>query len=396
VAPIAAAEFSPLYPLKVSPPECRHMKDDQTGVDLTFLTSGDSKNKNLYFHERSWLQDSSLILFTSQRKDGGQMGYLTATGELLRLTARNGKPLGRATATGDRPTFYAMEGNRVLEVALKIEPSDRPEKKHSKVWASERFLCEMPDTVGSLNESCDGRYLSLGGNDPGTGKSAIFTIDTATGAPRRVCGMPPGTTLGISHLQWSRTNPFWVSFANAPIRIWVTDIRDGKTWAPYLENPGELVTHESWWVNDQIIFCGGIHPKPTEDAHVKCLDPRTGQVRIIGEGAWWPEAKPPEIAKRNWWHCAGSAEGNWIAADNWHGDIMLFEGLTARPRLLTTGHRTYGHGDHPEVGWDRQGKQVVFASHKLGGKGVHVCVATIPEKWQQEIQQYGKRIDKAP
>jgi hypothetical protein len=32
------------------------------------------------------------------------------------------------------------------------------------------------------------------------------------------------------------------------------------------------------------------------------------------------------------------------------------------------------------VGWDRQGKQVIFASHKLGN--VDVCVATIPQAWQ--------------
>ena len=41
---------------------------------------------------------------------------------------------------------------------------------------------------------------------------------------------------------------------------------------------------------------------------------------------------------------------------------------------------TYGHGTHPEVGWDRRGEQVIFASHMLGD--VNVCVATIPKAWQ--------------
>jgi hypothetical protein len=62
---------------------------------------------------------------------------------------------------------------------------------------------------------------------------------------------------------------------------------------------------------------------------------------------------------------------------------MLFDGKTSRPHLLTTNHRTYGGGEHPEVGWDRKGERVVFASHKLGG--VTVCVATIPPAWQKEL-----------
>ncbi|MHB8522920.1 MAG: hypothetical protein ACYDH9_19465 [Limisphaerales bacterium] len=116
---------------------------------------------------------------------------------------------------------------------------------------------------------------------------------------------------------------------------------------------------------------------------MKVMDVHSGNVRIIGAGSWWPNATPKDIAKRNWWHASGSPDGRWIAADNWHGDIMLFEGKTSRPRLLTTNHRTYGVGEHPEVGWDRKGRQVVFGSHKIGG--MTVCVATIPAAWQDEL-----------
>jgi len=70
---------------------------------------------------------------------------------------------------------------------------------------------------------------------------------------------------------------------------------------------------------------------------------------------------------------------------NWHGDIMLFDGKTSRPHLLTTSHRTYGGGEHPEVGWDRKGERVIFSSHKLGG--VTICVATIPTAWQKELTE---------
>jgi hypothetical protein len=135
-------------------------------------------------------------------------------------------------------------------------------------------------------------------------------------------------------------------------------------------------------VNDQIIFCGGTIPKPVEVSHVKLLDVKTGVVRIIGAGSWWAGGTPEEISRYNWWHADGSDDGRWIVADNWHGDIMLFEGKTTRPRLLTGNHRTYGKGNHPHVGFDRAGESVVFASHRLGDE--NVCVATIPEAWQRE------------
>jgi hypothetical protein len=53
--------------------------------------------------------------------------------------------------------------------------------------------------------------------------------------------------------------------------------------------------------------------------------------------------------------------------------------------LLTAGHRTYGKGEHPHVGWDRAGRQVVFTSHLLGSPDV--CVATVPEAWQDALPE---------
>src|SRR5262252_1266246 len=75
-----AAETS--YRLEVLRPEHRRMTDPKTGAELLFLTTNPEKDSNLYFHEFSWLSDESIILFTSTRKNGGLMGYVTATGEL--------------------------------------------------------------------------------------------------------------------------------------------------------------------------------------------------------------------------------------------------------------------------------------------------------------------------
>jgi hypothetical protein len=374
---------SPEYPLPVFAREDSRQTDPETGTELLFLTNAKSKDTHLYFHQRSWLADGSMICFTSAREQGGLMGYVVETGELVRITAADGAKLGGATAAVNRNSVLCAAGERVLEIQLAIMITGSDGNKHAQVLARERPLGTVRNLDGSLNESCDGRHIAVGQRAADAGaKPGLVIIDAETGNAGRLCDIPDGVSYR-GHVQWSVTNPHWLSFAGEPQRLWVVDTRDRKPWCPYAELPNELVTHESWWVNDQLIFCGGVHPKPTEDSHVKVLDLRAGTVRIVGAGSWWPGATPKDIAKRNWWHASGSPDGRWIAADNWHGDIMLFEGKTTRPRLLTTNHRTYGGGEHPEVGWDRLGRQVVFGSHKLGG--VTVCVATIPEAWQKEV-----------
>jgi len=383
------------------------MTDPGTGAELLFLTTAPENDSNLYFHEYSWLADESVILFTSSRPNGGLMGYVTATGELICFNTPAG-PLGAATAAAKGNALLAVRGREIVELRLAIQPSAPPNIR-SRVTATERVLCTLP--VGSpstaLNPSCAGKYVALGvtGFVDKTRGPSIYKVNLKTGKLSEVCRLPrfPGYS---GHVQWSRTNPNLLSFAGADSptgdvagptqasagpedyaarrqRLWVVDIREGVPRNVYLAEEGELVTHESWWVNDQILFCGGKSTNAAVLSHVKALNIYSGEVRVVGAGAWWPEASPSEAARLNWWHAAGSADGRWIAADNWHGDIMLFEGKTTRPRLLTTGHRTYGSGEHPHVGWDRKGEKVVFASHLLGD--LNVCVATIPGKLQDAV-----------
>jgi len=378
-SPVTAAPIE----LSVLPPEHVRVKDDVTGAELLFITSDPAADLNLYFHERSWLSDESMLLFTSNREHGGLMGYITATGELVRLATPEGN-LTAATADVKRPVFYALRGREVIEASPQITLSTSPDVR-SKVLLSVRVIAQVPERPAtSLNGNCDGSRLALGIVGPGENPdAAIYTIDVNSGEVNEVCRIPNPPGFG-GHVQWSHDNPYLLSFAGRINRLMVVDIRDKTPRAVYEEREHELVTHESWWVDNQLMFCGGTHPKPTEDSHVKLLNIDTGTVRIVGAGAWWESATPEEIAKRNWWHASGSDYGRWVAADNWHGDIMVFEGKTTRPRLLTQNHRTYGKGEHPHVGWDRRGKAVVFTSEKQGNPDV--CVAFIPEQWQRENQ----------
>jgi hypothetical protein len=287
------------------------------------------------------------------------------------------------TAAGDRPAFLALRDNCLIEITLDAILSTDPAKTRSKVTAHERVLGVIPDQSGGLelSENCESRVAAVGGVWKDTGAPGIVLVDETTGNVKKLCGIDD--SIGYNgHLQWSHTDPNIISFAGRVARLWVVDARDGKQKNVYKEAEGELVTHESWWVNDQLIFCGGTHPMPTEDSHVKVLDTHTGSVRVIGTGSWWQGATPEQLAKVNWWHSDGSDDGRWVVADNWYGDIMLFEGKTTRPHLLTGGHRTYGHGDHPHVGFDRACRQVVFTSGLLGN--ANVCVATIPKDWQEK------------
>jgi hypothetical protein len=65
----------------------------------------------------------------------------------------------------------------------------------------------------------------------------------------------------------------------------------------------------------------------------------------------------------------------------------VFDARTTQLHRLTLGHRTYGGGVHPEPGWDRAGRRVVFNSQMLGGE--HVCVATIPATWPSDRADEG-------
>jgi hypothetical protein len=386
-APSASAGTVETISFTVLSAEHRTATDPETGAELLYLTSSPDRDINLYFHQHSWLKDGSMILFHSDRKvgdtfSGGMMGYLVETGELVAFdTGKYGLTRGTAAATVGNQLF-AIRGQEIVEVTFDIKISAAPAKQPSQVAGHVRVVCTLPkfERASTVTANCTDEWLGMGAaHFEGVGSAAVMLIHVPTGKTRVLhkVGDPPGYAY---HIQWSPSNPNLLGFAGLKPRLWAVDIRDGKPWAPYAEWPDELVTHEHWWVNDLIVFCGGTHPEPKEDSHVKTVNIFTGEVRVIGAGSWWPEGTDEQIAKRNYWHCAGSADGRWVVADNWHGDISVFEAKTTRARILTGEHRTYGSGDHPHVGWDRAGNQVVFASHKLGSPDV--CVATIPDDWQ--------------
>jgi oligogalacturonide lyase len=367
----------------ILPSEQKMIRDEKSGAELIFVTTDNASDNNLYFHDRCWLLDGNMMLFYSDRSGRNEIyGYLKSNGKLVRLDKPEGDRAHSAVASREADKIYVIRNQAVY--LWKISLSEVPVLK---VSVDEKKIGEFPPgskQFSGLNENSNATLVSFGYIMDG--KYYIAVAQRQTGLTR-VVARPE---MAFGHLQFSWDRPDLLSFSGsyggdtAPLdpsepahaRIWFVNTTIGIPFPAFFQKPGELATHECWWVHDQITFIGGHRP---EEAHVKVLDLKTGGIHIIGAGAWWSGGSDKEVSEVNWWHAAGSPDGHWVAADNWHGIIALFNAKTTEMKTLTTGHRTYGGGAHPHVGWDLSGKSVEFTSNKNGNPDV--CIAVIPENW---------------
>lgn len=241
-AGVGAHAATAAYPLQVLPPEHKLMKDPITGVDLLFVSASSAKDHNLYFHQRSWISDDSMVLFRSDRPGGELMGYLFATGELVCLTTPTGALLC-PTAAWEGNRVYAYRPPDIVEITLKIEPSADVTKAPSTVTATERLICTLPAGTGlnaGLTENRNGTLLGLDLSRPDGQWVAV--ADVRTGEMREVCHY------GFAgHLQFSITNPDLMSVAGTKDRLVVIDLsRGGQPRIIHHQVEGEYVTHECW------------------------------------------------------------------------------------------------------------------------------------------------------
>lgn len=373
---------------QVLPSERVEAVDPKTGVTVIFATTHAASDSNFYFHERCFLAGNRMMLFNSDRFGRGEvMAYLRDTGELVRLQRPEDPGVdGRvASVRGDR--LYVVKNRGLCEWKLELTREPR-----TAVRVTERRLADFPEGAevrSSLDENCDGTLLTfmyrLGE------EYFVGFCDAATGA------LLPAARMGFKadHLQFHRHRPDVVSVSRtyetggdwAPTdpaaprraRIWTVNVGTRLPVPAFWQVPGELATHECWWVNDTLTFIGGFrHEGDREEGTVKVLDFKTGEIRILGSGAWVAGVPGRELSQANWWHASGSPDGRWVVADNWHGTVALFDARTTAPRLLTTGHRVYGSkGLHPHAGWDVRGECVQFTSNQRGNPDV--CLVVVPQ-----------------
>ncbi|MCB9501659.1 MAG: hypothetical protein H6696_06945 [Deferribacteres bacterium] len=378
---------------EILPSEQKIESDAQSGAKLIYLTTNPANDWNLYFHDRCFLNDNTMMLFMSNRFGRPEiMAYLLETGELVRLNQPDAPPAGSPLASRKGDRLYVIRDKSIYQWQLQI--STRPK---TKIRVSEKKLTEFPQghyQKSGLAENADASLLAFAYNNDSNSEIAVY--DFATESVRTAATLD----FSMDHLQFHWNRPELLSVSRtykknggpssdwAPLdptepkhaRFWFVNINTHVAVPAFYQQPGELATHECWWVNDQITFLGA-HNKDNEreEGHVKILDLKTGEIRIIGAGAWWEEGTAKQLSKVNWWHAAGSPDGKWVLADNWSGILALFDAKTTQKHILSTGHRTYGGGNHLHAGWDLQGKMVEFTTNKFGNPDV--CIAVIPETW---------------
>lgn len=375
--------FGATWECQICPSEQKITIDPTSGAKIIFATTNPASDNNLYFHDRCFLFDNKMMIFYSDRTGRQEIwAWLADSGELVRLNNPNSPAAGSAVASRAGDKIYIAVEKSIRE--WKIELSEKP----TKVTVTERKINDLPNGVqqlSGLNENSDKTLVSFGYK---VGEySFVAVANVASGEITTVAKLD----FGIQHIQFHWARPDIISFARgygsdtAPLdpngpahaRLWFVNLNTKTPVPAFFQRPGELVTHECWWVNDQITFIGGHNP---QEAHMKVLNITTGDIRIVGSGSWWQGAEDAKISQYNWWHGSGSPNGRWVAADNWHGMIAIFDAKTTEKRILSSGNRVYGGGPHPHVGWDLTGEAVEFTSNKFGN--ADVCVGVIPDEWK--------------
>ena len=323
------------------------------------------------------------MFFTSDRNGKNELfGYIPKTGELVCFSPENkDKKYWFATVDFESHDVYMTGNNSVIAWNIDVRfNSDSTKVDHVSV--KERFIATAPEGgkyVSALSQSADRKYLSVAiSPNENPAHKDILAVDILTGKSDLLYTM--NDTIPLTHIQFSKYNPYLLRFSHdgpklpGVHRMWVVDTRKpGEAQKIHLQEAGELVTHEDWWVDDQLTFCGGYR---TEESHVKLINIHDQRTRIIGAGAWWDGGTPAELSKYNWWHASGARDGKWVAADNWHGRIGIIDMRTSHLRLLSTNHRIYGRGEHPHVGWAPDSKSVEFTSNRYGN--ADVVIAYLP------------------
>ena len=370
---------------EIYPAEHKITYDSTSGAKLIFVTTNTATDINFYFDWNCWFEDLSMMTFISNRTGRSELfGYVPKSGELIRLNPREDVNVSTQGFV-DLKThdIYVRTDDAIYQWNVQLYFSD-DSMKVEKVQMKERKIVSAPEGskfFSALSQSADRKYISATIRSEEKDEESIISVNINTGEIQTLLRLNKDHY--FSHVQFSKYNQYLLRFAYEPHRMWIIDTRKpGEARKIHLQEEGELVTHEDWWVNDQLTFCGGYR---VEESHLKVIDIHTQKTRIIGAGAWWEGGTPYELSKYNWWHASGAPNGKWVAADNWHGHIGITDERTSHMRILTKNHRTYGGGEHPHVGWAPDSRSIEFTSHKRGNPDV--CIAYLPEEWDKPFME---------
>ena len=268
--------------------------DPHSGRKITRLTDYLGHSNHFYFTDPCWLNGGRSFVFTSQRKNSGDLyRYDLDDHRITQLTDLKspGRPGGFVSEARGAVYFYRPDGSvnpnhgrTIMEVELDS--------------AKERIVCQIDEAmiaVGRPNVTADGRYISAKieermpwHDDPVLvfeGALAalrliykdmkkdtvrqILRIDPESGASDLVLEM----NQSINHvnaspklaniLTYCHEGP-WDSIDQ---RIWGLDIETGKTWKIREQHCDYSLGHEYWFADGERIGYHG-RPRDKSDQHV--------------------------------------------------------------------------------------------------------------------------------
>ncbi len=336
--------------------------------------------------------------------------------EKMRIAREKGEEMPRM----EMPQF----GIQVVEVDLEKVFRDSEAGKMGKLSEYERICGTTPPEIGAGGDmALDGDeqvvYFRVGKEEAakhlpagtqiekpfgprgmGAGPSGIASMDLRTGEIKHVVSVP----FQVGHIQ---TNPWvpgeivfcWETGGKAPQRTWTVKA-DGTGLRPvYKEAETDWVTHEAVITKDEVaIAILGHRPIKDDSGESQAVEstaanpgqesdwgPSGTRATATGLGVVNLRTKELMIAGQTdsgsgFWHVAGSADGNWVAGDDFARNIYLIDRHTREMILLTTGHKTTAQ-DHPHPTFSPDGKKIQIQSAMLSedGRSMNICIVHLPQ-----------------
>lgn len=418
------------------PSERKVINDPKTGVELVFLTSksgtGDSK---IYQTHNQWTADGKWLVFRSDRVRGEAMAVNEETGDIVQVTEggytgmlcvarksmnlyimRNGQ--GDKSAGKAKDKKSARQAMEVVEINLEKLFADSEAGRLKKKKEYERICGIIPAEMCSEGDmALDGSeefvYFRLdkeyarkfpiaepiasdfGPRHMGAGPGGIGKMNLATGK----CEPVVAVHFKVGHIQGNPWHPgevifCWETGGKAPQRTWMVNA-DGTNLRPiYRETEHDWVTHEAVISEDELVIAIiGHRPIGKDGGKADGLEP------FAFSNDWGPSGTKEyptgiavvnmrtreltmegQVPGDNFWHVAGSQDGNWLAGDDFARELWLIDRHTGERILLTAGHKTTAR-DHVHPTFKPDGKEIEIQSAMLSedGRSMNICVVRLPQ-----------------
>lgn len=388
---VSASDIGKRYPSEKSV-----MIDTRTGYPVTLLTNGKSSDAKLYQTHPQWTSDGKYIVFRSSDRSADKRAQAFAvseeTGDIIQLTDGEGTGTGSLNVArlSNKLYYFRSRGETKALIELNLDSllNDSFKNSMKKEPAYERQIAILPSDLAEsggftldadetkayvgvrrLNEKPDGQQ-----NDEGFRikqvPSGIRSIDLQTGNITTVIDVP--FTMG--HVQANPFVPGEILYCqetggDAPQRMWITKADGADNRPLYIESPDDWVTHETWVDKDHVYFhlMGHLPKLRTKPTGLFRVNVRTDQLQMLGQLDYGS----------GFWHCGGTSDLKWAAADNFEGEVYLINCITGEKILLTANHRMKPDHTHPTFSPDNT-RILIQSGYLTNGEKLSLMVINIP------------------